>query len=254
MSEVEKKKHEQIDDYVAFNRPAYRYLLNLRPDIYDRIPAGLKPVELELELHKSFQEWESDIFKQGKELEKASNSKSQDDIVLDDLFEKYWTGVTELSKTCLAEYVTRRKAILHLLEDALTIQDNGKFKKEEVIHSIICPMRHTSDDVSFEEMNLWIVDDRLAYHRFLASDKTIKSLPGVNSLSTKELDIAVFDRAFAYSEDVDPLNIITIIEFKKPDNKKDDPISQMGKYIDEIVSGKKKRSSGLPCRRYQRRW
>ena len=91
------------------------------------------------------------------------------------------------------------------------------FKKEEVIHSIICPMRHTSDDVSFEEMNLWIVDERLAYHRFLASDKTIKSLPAVNSLSTKELDIAVFDRAFAYSEDVDPLNTITIIEFKKPE-------------------------------------
>ena len=93
-------------------------------------------------------------------------------------------------------------------------------------------------------MNLWIIDERLAYHQFLASDKTIKSLPEVDSTSTKELDIAVFDRAFAYSDDEAPLNTITIIEFKKPDNTKDNPLSQMGGYIDEIVAGRKKRANG----------
>lgn len=39
---------------------------------------------------------------------------------------------------------------------------------------VICPMRYTSDEVSFEEMNLWIIDERLAYHNFLASDKQMK--------------------------------------------------------------------------------
>lgn len=94
-------------------------------------------------------------------------------------------------------------------------------------------------------MNLWIVDERLAYHKFLASDKTIKSLPGIDSKSRKEIDIAIFDQAFAFSEDDGPLNTITIIEFKKPDNKQDNPINQMGGYIDEIVAGRKVRASGL---------
>lgn len=117
------------------------------------------------------------------------------------------------AQTALAEYVTRRKTLLTILEDALTIQENGRFRKEDVIHSLICPMRHTSDDISFEEMNLWVIDERLAYHRFLASDKTIKSLPDVDSSSIKELDIAVFDRAFAFSENDAPLNTITISYF-----------------------------------------
>lgn len=55
----------------------------------------------------------------------------------------------------------------------------------------------------------------------------------------------MFDRAFAYSDDDSQLNTITIVEFKKPDNVKDNPLSQMGGYIDKIVSGQKKRANGL---------
>lgn len=244
--DVAKKKREQIDGFVAADRPTYRFFLNKCPEVYEQIPAGLKSDELELELHKQVQAWERRVKEHGVKIEKAI--KEQDDTQnanISTLFNQYWAEITDLSKTCLAEYVTRRKAILTLLEDALTIQDDGHFKREDIIHSIICPMRHTSNDVSFEEMNLWIVDERLAYHRFLASDKTIKSLPDVESKSTKEVDIAVFDRAFAYSEDEAPLNTITIVEFKKPDNTKDNPLSQMGGYIDEIVSGRKKRGNGL---------
>lgn len=131
-----------------------------------------------------------------------------------------------------------------MLEEALTVQDDGRFKKEDVIHSLICPMRHTSDDVSFEEMNLWIVDERLAYHKYLASDKTLKSMPVIDSNSTKEPDIAVFDMAIAYSDSDDPLSTVTIVEFKKPDNDSKNPLNQVGEYIDLIRSGKKKKANG----------
>jgi len=70
-------------------------------------------------------------------------------------------------------------------------------------------------------------------------------LPVIDSKSSKELDIAIFDQALAFSEDDAPLNTVTIIEFKKPDNKQDNPLSQMGKYIDEIRAGQKTRASGL---------
>lgn len=246
IADIKKKTKKQVDNFVANENPTYRYLLKQYPEVYDYIPSGLSNDKLELELHKQVQKWERELKVKGQELEEAN--RKVDSLTPDayqQLFDTYWAGVTELSKTCLAEYVTRRKSILHLLEDTLTVQDNGKFKKEDAIHSIICPMRHTSDDVAFKEMNLWIIDERLAYHQFLASDKTIKSLPDIDSNSTKEVDIAVFDRAFAFSGDDAPLNTITIIEFKKPDNQKDNPLNQMGKYIDEIVSGQKKRANGL---------
>lgn len=100
------------------------------------------------------------------------------------------------------------------------------------------------NDISFEEMNLWVVDECMAYHRYLASDKTLNSMPVINSNSTKEPDIAIFDQAFAYSDNNEPFSSITIIEFKKPDNHTKNPWDQVGQYIDMIRSGSKKKSNG----------
>ncbi len=245
LKSLEKKKVDQINRFVAQDKPTYRYLLHSRPHVYQEIPAGLSDEELEMELHKQVQQWETQIKKKGQLLEKqAEEVASQQDATFQMLFETYWKDVTDLSKTCLAEYVTRRKAIIKMLERTLEITDDGHFRKEESIHSIICPMQHTSDDVEFEEMNLWLVDERLAYHNFLASDKTLKSMPVIDSKSTKEPDIAVFDRAFAYTDSDEPFSSITIIEFKKPDNDSKNPISQVGQYVDLIRAGKKKKANG----------
>ena len=241
LGDIDKQKRRAIDCYVE-NHPQYRYLLNKKPEVYDSIPAGLSNENLEMELHKEVQKWETEIKRKGLQLE--NEHSSIDEKAYDELYEEYWTNVTELSKTCLAEYVTRRKTLLRMLEDALTIQEGGKFKKESVIHSIICPMQHTSNDVSFEEMNLWIVDERMAYHRYLASDKTLNSMPVINSNSTKEPDIAIFDQAFAFSDNDEPFSTITIIEFKKPDNDTKNPWDQVGQYIDLIRSGSKKKTNG----------
>ena len=245
LSDIEKRKREQIDTFVSQDKPTYRYLLNNRPEVYQAIPAGLKADDLDMELHKHVQLWEREIKKQEKELEKATTkSISQGDTSYQKLFEQYWSSVTEISKTCLAEYVARRKTLLKMLEDALTIQNDGNFKKEDVIHSLICPMRHTSNDITFEEMNLWIVDERLAYHKYLASDKTLKSMPIIDSNSTKEPDIAIFDQAFAYSDSEEPFTTVTIVEFKKPDNDNKNPVNQVGEYVDLIRQGKKKKANG----------
>ncbi len=240
---IQKNKVERINTYVKLDHPTYRYLLSQKPQVYNEIPANLTDDELELELHKHVQKWEREIKEKGIALDKQIKS-SDDSSRIMDRFEEYWSNVTELSKTCLAEYVTRRKALLSILESALTKDDNGKFRKEEVVHSLICPMRHTSDDVAFEEMNLWVIDERLAYHYFLASDRTIKSIPFIESKSTKEPDIAIFDKAFAFVDSDEPFNSVTIIEFKKPDYDYKDPIMQVGKYIDLIKDGKSKKANG----------
>lgn len=91
----------------------------------------------------------------------------------------------------MAEYVAKRKAVVDLLGKALEADDRGKYSKESRIHSIICPMQTTSDEIKYDDMNLWLIDDRLAYHRFLASDKKMNSLPVLDSDVDKRMDLAV---------------------------------------------------------------
>lgn len=162
---------------------------------------------------------------------------------------EYCSSVTLLSQASLAEYIVRRKAVIDLLEKALEITEDGKYSKESQLHSIICPMQVTSDDVNFDEMNLWLIDDRLAYHQFLASDQPMKSLPIMESEVPRRMDIAVFDKAISYSAEDDSINSITIVELKRPqrdDLTADDknPVNQVLKYVTDIKAGKVKKANG----------
>src|SRR5215469_1865899 len=69
----------------------------------------------------------------------------------------------ELGKSSLAQYVAHRKVILEFLERSLQSDpQTGKYPLEEIVHKIIYPMRTTSEDVPYEQQNLWIIDERLA--------------------------------------------------------------------------------------------
>lgn len=45
----------------------------------------------------------------------------------EEVFQKYWSQVTDVSRLSLAEYVTKRRMVLTLLDKILTINNNGKF-------------------------------------------------------------------------------------------------------------------------------
>ena len=249
LGRIKDEKQKRIDDFVRHKKPQYRYLLNHREGVYDKIPVGLTDDKLDLELYKQEQEWEYDIAQKKSEIEERKKNSATDSDQFIELFKEYCAGVTQLSQASLAEYIVRRKAVIELLEKALEITDDGKYNKESQVHSIICPMQITSDDVQFDEMNLWLIDDRLAYHQFLASDKPMKSLPILESDVPRRMDIAVFDRAISYSADTDNINSITIVELKKP--QRDDlaadeknPINQVLGYVADIKAGKVLKANG----------
>ncbi|MDR1700126.1 MAG: hypothetical protein LBR68_02950 [Lachnoclostridium sp.] len=251
LEKVKAEKREFIDKFVQKEKPQYRYLLNRKPELYNEIPANLSKDKLELELHRAVQQWENEIIGQRKEIENSVKDRNFDKNEFSKIFNAYCSSVTEISKSSLSEYVIRRKSILDLLEKAIEIQEDNKYCSEETLHSIICPMRYTSDEIDFEEMNLWIIDDRLAYHTFLASDKQMKSLPVIDTANEKRMDIAIFDEAFSFSENKENFNSISIIEFKKPnrnDLKNDDknPINQVLGYVKDIKEGKAKKPNGRP--------
>lgn len=245
------KKKERVNSYIETKKPQYKFLINAKPEVLDEIPNGLDDEAIELELHKQSQKWERELNELGIKIAKEVKSKINSIDDYDKIFDNYCSGISELSKASLTEYVLRRKTILDLFDKALQLDDEDKYKKEEIIHTLICPMRHSSNEIPFDEMNLWLIDEKLAYHHYLASDLATKKLPYVNSNSDDRIDIAIFDQAFSYSSDERNFGSISIVELKRPgrDNysangKDKDPIEQVLKYVKEIKEGTKKLANG----------
>ena len=154
----------------------------------------------------------------------------------------------ELGTSALAQHVLHRKIILDLFAKALQRDsETGKYSLEKTVHSIVFPMRATSDDVPFEQQDLWIIDERLTYHSFLSSDKPLKGLEGIDSQSESRPDILIFDRPLAFGEDDQPLSSLVVIECKRParDNyREESPTSQVYRMIREVRDRKMKDSHG----------
>ncbi len=246
LTKIADEKKIQIDMLVKSKRPQYRLLLNKHPEVYDKIPAGLTEDKMDLELYKEQQQWELNTARKKHDIEEKVKQDATSDPDFQRLFNEYCENITELSRASLAEYVARRKAVIDLLEHALETDANGKYSKESRIHSIICPMQTTSDEIKLDEMNLWLIDDRLAYHHFLASDKKINKIPVLESDVDKRMDLAIFDAALSYTSDPENINSITIVELKRPqrDDGDNDPVLQVLKYVRDIKAGKIKKANG----------
>lgn len=234
---------------VKSKKPQYRLLLNRRPEVYDQIPAGLTEDKLDVELYKQQQKWELDTVQKRHDIEEKVKRAATHDPSFQKLFDEYCENISELSRASLAEYVIRRKAVIDLLEKALEVDENGRYSKESRIHSIICPMQTTSDEIRFDDMNLWLIDDRLAYHHFLASDKKINTISVLESNVENRMDLAIFDAALSYTADPENINSITIVELKRPQRddlatEGTDPITQVYDYVTDIKQSKVKKANG----------
>jgi hypothetical protein len=179
----------------------------------------------------------------------AEPLKDADFAAFEEQLKEYFEKVSEVNRANLARYVCHRKAIIEFLRRQLSLQPNGKYANEDRIHSIVFPRGKTSDDVFFDEHNLWLLDERLAFHVFLSSDKPIVQADPLQNESRKEPDILVFDKAIALSETPDiPFTSITVIEFKRPQRTeygdKDNPFTQIADYVRDIKAGKAKLADG----------
>jgi hypothetical protein len=137
----------------------------------------------------------------------------------------------------LSAYIVHRKTILEILEKSLDISD--KITKEKVFHSLVFPMNCTSNDVAQENQNLWLIDERLTFHDYLASDKHFNKIEKINSVSTNKPDIIIWNNPIIFADGEKPnYQTIDIIEFKRPgDTLSENPIEQIYRYIEEIKNG-----------------
>ena len=141
--------------------------------------------------------------------------------------------------------------MLEFLEKSLKLQDSGKYSREEVIHRVIFPLKSTSDEVTHDQHNLWIIDEKLAYHQYLASDKPLNKIEPINSDFDSRPDLLIFyNSAFATTDDESPYTSgVVIFEFKRPMrddySEKENPISQVLGYVKQIKRKRRQKDGRL---------
>lgn len=153
--------------------------------------------------------------------------------------QEYVAGLQSESVSSLAEYVMKRKMILDVFEESMKFTDIEEQRSdyEDVVHDIVCPLKSTSEELDYEDHNLWIVDDRLAFFSYFNSDKRMKAQIANPANPLDRPDISVFEAGLGF-QNKDLSQPITIIEFKRP--KRDDytleknPITQVRKYVEDM--------------------
>jgi len=185
--------------------------------------------------------------------QKEVNAKAQANKLLDEIgikpfeqTEEVFSLISQVKKNELAHYLSLRKVFLNILSKALEINDESRlFEKEDLLHNIIFPTKKDSDDVSFKEHNLWILDERLNFVDYLRSDQPIKGG------TSRRPDVLAFDKAVVFRDGDEPSNPITIFEFKRPGrddftnkSSKEDPHDQVVEYVQMLIKGDYKTPAG----------
>lgn len=198
------------------------------------------------------------------QIQKIIKSITSDELFSKDLadeIQKLSKTITSNDKLALAQHVVRRKIVLEILDVLIRKIRNHDDKDddnylEQTLHTLLVPMRVSGVDskkIESSAHDLWIIDERLAFTRFFASDLALSKILSCSSSSSRP-DLIIWDQAFGLgpvcsldaSAEVDttlPLNEIMIVEFKRPGRTEysisDQNIEQqVTKYIVEFKNNK----------------
>ncbi len=242
----------RVLEFVSNRAPRYRPVLSRLESLGVTVDPSIKDSDLELLLHRNFQKLEADTITQGQAIYAEAGSTPLEDY--QERLNQYLDKVRDINQSDLAAYVSRRRVILDLLSKLIRTNEQGRYSREDAIHSLLMPMRTDSNEIGTDAANLWIIDERLAFHDYLASDKTLKSMPITGSQSTREPDILstrlIDTPVLAAEGDTLPLASIVVVEIKRPmrnDASEDkDPILQSLDYVKRVRSGGVVTAAGRP--------
>lgn len=233
----EDKKISTISSYISDKAPWHKsYMSDLE---LNSIPFQATDEVIELAFQKI-------KFKKEQQARIELNSILSDD---DNSFEadisELASKVTEAGKNDLVHYVCNRRIVLKLLNKLLKRREDGKAQLEKELHNLIFPMGGDSSTIDYEKHNLWLLDERLVFSEYIASDRKISK-----TTSPTEPDLVIFDKKRSFRNgDNDFSNPLTVFEFKRPKrdsySNDDDPIEQVGNYVDEIRQGKYETPEGI---------
>lgn len=236
----QEKKQKQVKEYVESSAPWHRTIA----EDTDLSSMPYNPTAEQIE----------EVFQKQKFKQEVSIRQQVDRMMNEtdphDLEEGLPAILDQISKTSrndLIHYIALRKHVLTLFAKSFEIDGEKKYPSEGTVHDIIFPRKGDTAVTSFEDHNLWIIDERLNFTNFVSSDKPLEGG------KSDRPDVLVFDKAVLFRGDNQASNPITVFEFKKPGidsfanpSSKDDPVKQVVRYVNKIKKGKYKTPKGRP--------
>ena len=245
---VEERKQQRILSFTTDIAPQYRHLEHYVPDRIASLKPGLTNEELDDALYVIKREFENTTKAECNDLMKKLERGEISSEEYQRQFQETIGKVSDVNRAALAEYVVHRRIILNLFARGLDIKDDGKFNLEKYMHQLIYPMRSTSDDMPYENHNLWLLDEKLSFCQFISSDK-----PFDNAQGEDRADLLVLDSPVVVAESKNTgaaYEAITIFELKRPMrddyNMEDNPVTQLLDYAKKIKDDKAKDSRHRP--------
>ncbi|EGR5063263.1 ATP-binding protein [Vibrio cholerae] len=245
---------KRVDDFINSHAPRYRPIAHYVAEEQLIVDPEKSDKEIELHLHAQWYEVERQLVSEGHDIMQPQNEEHIEQYK--ERLSEYLQKAEDLKQSDLANYVSHRKVIIDLLQKSIERLDDGKYAREDMIHELIMPMRKDSSEVLLDSCNLWLIDERLAFHNYLASDKTLNAMPITGNDSTKEpdlLSLRVFDNPLLVNDQTSfPLASITVVEIKRPmrndmrEGEDKDPIDQALSYLERIREGKVTTKFGRP--------
>ncbi len=234
----QEKKRERVQSYVEDEAPWHKSLID-KIDLSE-MPYNPTNEEIEKRLQNMKFMQETQIKMDVKKLLSANTFEDQKGVVLDIVGK-----ISETGKNDLIHYIALRRSIIDIFQRSLESDEGGAYASEGVVHDIIFPRRTDTCSISFEDHNLWIVDERLNFTRYVSSD-----LP-LNGSKSERPDLIAYDQRIVFRGDNEASNPVTIFEFKKPQrddfvnpSSMEDPVQQIVRYVNDIRDGKYKTPEG----------
>lgn len=229
-------------DKVVTNFPRYAYLVRDRGEFAKKLPLNRKTEE---DIYREMSVYDYRASRDVKNDLRVLAAKEDDPASTEEFNAKLtevMDRIGEQERASLAEYVSKRKLVIELLASRLGYEDKEteKLYREEAIHRVVCPLRVNSGDIDYGNHNLWLIDDRLAYYDFWASDQSIRSF--IKTSEAKERpDLILFQGSHLLRREGTDQPIV-IVEFKRPARKEytdeENPIKQIYDYIRELRDNK----------------
>lgn len=241
------EKDEKIRKFINEKAPNYSYIYNQHKDLIDNIP--LKTIErgnIEQELTRIHVNLRSKLAEEVDNVMRISDDEIRSSAELKEKVKSLLERIDPTGKADLAEYIIHRKLVLQLFEKALKIKDDGKFEKEDVIHKYVFPIKKSTEEITYKEHNLWLLDERLAYNTYIASDKPFSNISGYEDLTGEGLrkrpDIYAYTFSTVEPDNTwSPFRSLDLFEFKRPmrdDYSPDEnPYDQIKSYLKIIRQG-----------------
>jgi hypothetical protein len=227
-------------NYISSKKPQYKYLLNHEEERISEISADTD-AEIYSALREIMYDFETESDSAAEQILKQLDSTTSDDEfekLKNDLYEK----IEDRKKISLAQYICDRRVILDILSKRLAKNADDKYELEDAIHKLIFPLKKTSDDLNYDDQNLWVLDERLCYHNYLASDIPLSKQEPLEIESKDRPDIIIFNGPVAVTNSASDFDAVTIVEFKRPNRNDysaaDNPIDQVLNYVLKIRNSK----------------